>query len=198
MLGAMKPAISDADVQRFEEEVLPLSSALYGAALRMSRNPSDAEDLVQETYIRAFRSWRQFEPGTNLKAWLFRILTNLFISSYRKRRREPVTVPVEDPEQFDLYQTLTSRDSSAASAESIVLSQLVDEDIKQALSALPEAFRMPVLLADVEGFSYKQIAEMLGIPIGTVMSRLHRGRKVLQKALWNLAAERGLVSKEQS
>jgi RNA polymerase sigma-70 factor (ECF subfamily) len=160
----------------------------------MTRNPSDAEDLVQETYLRAFRAWDRFEPGTNLKAWLFKIMTNLFISGYRQRRREPVTVSTDDTEEFDLYRNLLAHDAGVGkSAESIVLEGLVDDDVKQALSDLAENFRIPVLLADVEGFSYREIADMLNIPIGTVMSRLHRGRKALQKALWEKAVETGLV-----
>jgi RNA polymerase sigma-70 factor (ECF subfamily) len=183
-----------APVHRFEDEALVYADALYGSALRMTRNPADAEDLVQETYLRAFRAWDRFEPGTNLKAWLFKIMTNLFISGYRQRRREPVTVSTDDTEEFDLYRNLLAHDAEVGkSAESIVLEGLVDDDVKQALSDLAENFRIPVLLADVEGFSYREIADMLGIPIGTVMSRLHRGRKALQKALWEKAVESGLV-----
>lgn len=190
---ATRPKLSEEDLRRFEADALDLMSPLYGAALRYTRNPSDAEDLVQETYLRAFRAWDQFEPGTNLKAWLFRILTNLFISSYRKKQREPVIVSADEQEEFDLYSRLADRRALDGSAESIVLDQMVDEDVKKALADLPENFRIAVLLADVEGFSYKEIAEILDIPIGTVMSRLFRGRKALQKALWNLAIERGLV-----
>jgi RNA polymerase sigma-70 factor (ECF subfamily) len=188
-----RPKLSEEDLRRFEADALELMSSLYGAALRYTRNPSDAEDLVQETYLRAFRAWEQFQPGTNLKAWLFRILTNLFISSYRKKQREPVVVSSDEKEEFDLYSHLADRRSLDGSAESIVLDQMVDEDVKKALADLPENFRIAVLLADVEGFSYKEIAEILDIPMGTVMSRLFRGRKALQKALWNLATERGLV-----
>lgn len=192
-----QPVLSEIELQRFEEEALQHAQSLYGAALRMTRSPADAEDLVQETYLRAFRAWRQFEPGTNLKAWLFRILTNLYITSYRRRQREPSMVSAADAEDFDLYASLAnSRDASARSAESIVLEGLVDDDVKQALSDLPEQFRMAVLLADVEGFSYREIADMLDIPIGTVMSRLHRGRKALQRALMGLAVERGLLAGE--
>lgn len=190
---ATRPKLSEEDLKRFEADALDLMSSLYGAALRYTRNPSDAEDLVQETYLRAFRAWDQFQPGTNLKAWLFRILTNLFISSYRKKQREPVIVSSDEKEEFDLYSHLADRRSLDGSAESIVLDQMVDEDVKNALADLPENFRIAVLLADVEGFSYKEIAEILDIPMGTVMSRLFRGRKALQKALWNLATERGLV-----
>lgn len=185
--------LSAEDIKHFEQNALALMDSLYGAALRFTRNPSDAEDLVQETYLKAFRAWRQFEPGTNLKAWMFRILTNTFISSYRKERREPTIVSADGRGDFDLYQNLLEYVSPDPSAESEVLERMVDEEVKQALSDLPESFRMAVVLSDVEGFSYKEIAEMLGIPIGTVMSRLHRGRKALQKALWNLAVDRGLV-----
>lgn len=186
--------LSEADLRRFEDDALALMPSLYGAALRMARNPADAEDLVQEAYLRAFRSWHQFQPGTNLKAWLFRILTNLFISNYRQRQREPLTVSADGDESFDLYATLAGVESGAErSAESMVLDNLVDDEIKQALADLPEEYRMAVLLVDVEGFSYKEIAEILGVPIGTVMSRIHRGRKALQKSLMRLARERGLV-----
>ncbi|MGH2719171.1 MAG: sigma-70 family RNA polymerase sigma factor [Actinomycetota bacterium] len=188
------PSPAAADVHRFEDEALVYADALYGTALRMTRNQADAEDLVQETFLRAFRSWDRFEPGTNLKAWLFKIMTNLFISSYRQRRREPLTVSTDDTEEFDLYRNLVDTDGSISrSAESIVIDALVDEDVKAALSNLAENFRIPVLLADVEGFSYREIADMLSIPIGTVMSRLHRGRKALQRALWEKAVESGLV-----
>jgi RNA polymerase sigma-70 factor (ECF subfamily) len=189
-------APSDVDLNRFEDEALPLMPSLYGAALRLTRNPADAEDLVQETYLRAYRSWHQFEAGTNLKAWLFRILTNQFTSNYRQAQRRPVTVPADGDESFDLYAAMAGPDKGAdPSAESLVLDNLVDEEVKQALADLPEEYRMAVLLVDVEGFSYKEIAEILGVPIGTVMSRIHRGRKALQKSLMKLARERGLVGK---
>ncbi|HEX2179238.1 MAG TPA: sigma-70 family RNA polymerase sigma factor [Actinomycetota bacterium] len=188
------PQLSSEDLQRFEDEALPLANVLYGGALRMTRNPADAADLVQETYLRAFRSWNQFQEGTNLKAWLYRILTNLYISSYRSKKREPQIVSTSsDSGDFDLYETLVDQNNVSASAESIVLDSLGDEDIKKALSDLPDDFRMAVSLADIDGFSYREIADMLDIPIGTVMSRLHRGRKALQKALWGLAEQRGLV-----
>jgi RNA polymerase sigma-70 factor (ECF subfamily) len=179
--------------ERFERDVLPLLPSLYGAAMRLTRNPSDAEDLVQETYLRAFRGFGGFQEGTNLKAWLYRILTNQFINTYRKRQREPQIV--EGPDDLDewyLYDKLGGR-SVEASAEAEVLDQIPDADVKNALESLPENFRIPVLLADVEGFSYKEIAEIMETPIGTVMSRLHRGRKALEKALWETARARGLV-----
>ena len=176
----------------FEDEALPLLPGLYRAALRLTRNPSDAEDLVQEAYLRAYRGFHQFEPGTNLKAWLYRILTNSFINSYRKKQREPQTVPDEEVEDWYLYNRL-AREAPDSSAEAVVLESMPDEDVRAALEALPEQYRAAVLLADVEGFSYKEIAEILEIPIGTVMSRLHRGRKALEKALWEKVRERGLV-----
>jgi RNA polymerase sigma-70 factor (ECF subfamily) len=172
---------------------MPLLSGLYSSALRMTRNPADAEDLVQETVLRAYRGFGGFQEGTNLKAWLYRILTNSFINTYRKRQREPVTV--EGPDDLDEWYLFDRLGASNVepSAESEVLEQLPDEAVQRALEALPEGFRMAVLLADVQGFSYKEIAEMLDIPIGTVMSRLHRGRKALEKALWDTAIERGIV-----
>jgi RNA polymerase sigma-70 factor, ECF subfamily len=179
--------------ERFERDAVPLLSGMYSSALRMTRNPSDAEDLVQETFLRAYRGFAGFQEGTNLKAWLYRILTNTFINSYRKKQREPKTVPDENVEDWYLYDRLAAQ-SSEASAEATVLEAMPDEDVKAALDALPEAFRMAVLLADVEGFSYKEIADILDIPIGTVMSRLHRGRRALEKALWQKTRERGLVT----
>jgi RNA polymerase sigma-70 factor, ECF subfamily len=181
-------------IEEFEGEVMPLAGPLYGAALRFTRNPADAEDLVQETYLRAFRSWDSFEQGTNLKAWLFRILTNLYISKYRHQQREPLVVSTDGMEEFDLYRMMRDQGAGARSPENIVLDGLVDQDVKDALGSLPDSFRMVVVLADVEGFTYKEIAEMLQVPIGTVMSRLHRGRKILQGALWSMAQERGLVA----
>jgi RNA polymerase sigma-70 factor (ECF subfamily) len=179
---------------RFERDVLPLLPSLYGAALRMTRDPTDAEDLVQDTYLRAFRGFASFQEGTNLKAWLYRILTNSFINTYRKKQREPQTVEgPDDVDEWYLFDRLGSRHVES-SAEDQVLDQLPDEEVKHALESLPENFRLPVLLADVEGFAYKEIAEIMGTPIGTVMSRLHRGRKALEKALWETAKERGLVA----
>jgi RNA polymerase sigma-70 factor (ECF subfamily) len=195
MAGPEAPSSPTSSViEEFENQVMPLAGPLYGAALRFTRSPADAEDLVQETYLRAFRSWDSFEQGTNLKAWLFRILTNLYISKYRHEQREPLVVSTDGMEEFDLYRTMRDRGPGARSPESIVLEGLVDQDVKDALGSLPDSFRMVVVLADVEGFTYKEIAGMLSIPIGTVMSRLHRGRKILQGALWSMAQERGLVA----
>ena len=179
--------------ERFERDVLPVLPNLYGAALRLTRNPQDAEDLLQETYLRAYRGFGGFQEGTNLRAWLYRILTNTFINSYRKKQREPVTVADEDIADWYLFDKIGEA-GVEASAETEVLEKIPDEDVQRALEELPEGFRMAVLLADVEGFSYKEIADILGIPIGTVMSRLHRGRKALQKALWETMRERGLVT----
>jgi RNA polymerase sigma-70 factor (ECF subfamily) len=159
----------------------------------MTRNPADAEDLVQETYLRAYRGFSGFEEGTNLRAWMYRILTNTFINSYRKKQREPVTVQEDDLDEWYLFDKL-GESGVEPSAEAEVIRSMPDEDVQKALEALPEGFRLAVLLADVEGFSYKEIAEILGIPIGTVMSRLHRGRRALEKALWERVRERGLVS----
>ena len=179
--------------ERFERDVLPLLPSLYSAAMRLTRNRSDAEDLVQETYLRAYRGFAGFKEGTNLRAWLYRILTNSFINTYRKKQREPQTVEgPDDVDEWYLYDRLGGR-SVEESAETEVLDQIPDQDVKDALESLPERFRLPVLLADVEGFSYKEIAEIMETPIGTVMSRLHRGRKALEKALWDTAKERGLV-----
>jgi RNA polymerase sigma-70 factor (ECF subfamily) len=180
--------------ERFEREAMPLMPNLYSAALRLTRNPTDAEDLVQETFLRAYRGFASFQEGTNLRAWLYRILTNSFINTYRKKQREPVTVEgPDDVDEWYLFDRLGSRNVQT-SAESEVLDRIPDEDVKRALEALPEGFRMAVLLADVEGFSYKEIAEIMDVPIGTVMSRLHRGRRALEKGLYDVAEERGLIS----
>ena len=189
-----EPSADDAALrERFERDVLPLLPNLYAAALRMTRNPADAEDLVQDTYLRAFRGFSGFTEGTNLKAWLYRILTNSFINTYRKKQRQPQTVEgPDDMDEWYLFDKLGGRNVEL-SAETEVLDKIPDEAVKGALESLPENFRLPVLLADVEGFSYKEIAEIMDTPIGTVMSRLHRGRKALQKALWDTAKERGLV-----
>jgi RNA polymerase sigma-70 factor (ECF subfamily) len=177
---------------RFERDALPLLREIYAAALRLTRNPADAEDLVQEAYLRAYRGFAGFQEGTNLRAWLHRILTNTFINAYRKRQREPQTVSEEEVPDWYLYEKLAGG-GAEASAEAQVLESLPDEDVQEALAALPEPFRLAVLLADVQGFSYKEIAEILEVPIGTVMSRLHRGRRALEKLLWNVMKERGLV-----
>lgn len=184
-----------ADQANFERDALPLAPQLYGAAVRMTRNPANAEDLVQETFLKAYRAYGTFEEGTNLKAWLYRILTNTFINNYRRDSRRPQETDLGELEDLYLFRRLARETSatSSTSAEDQLLEGLVEEDIKQAIESLPENFRMVVLLADLEGFSYKEIADILDIPIGTVMSRLHRGRKALQVALWDFATKRGLV-----
>ncbi|MBA2312871.1 MAG: sigma-70 family RNA polymerase sigma factor [Actinobacteria bacterium] len=187
-------SLSEEDKDRFQRGALPLLDSLYGAALRMTRNPADAEDLVQETMLRAYRAFDRFEPGTNLKAWLFRILTNAYINTYRKKQREPQKVSSDEVEDFDLYQELKNHDPQySETPESLVLDSLVDSDILEAIEELPEQFRLAVVLSDMEGFTYAEMAEIMDVPMGTVMSRLHRGRKALQKRLWKIAVDRGIV-----
>ncbi|HUA93952.1 MAG TPA: sigma-70 family RNA polymerase sigma factor [Acidimicrobiales bacterium] len=181
-----------ADQAQFTDLAMQYMPALYSAALRMTRNRSDAEDLVQETYLKAYRSFGSFTEGTNLKAWLYRILTNTYINAYRAAKRRP---EISDVEDLYLYRRLAPGDGQAPdrSAEEVALDSFTDDEVKSAIESLPDAFRIAVLLADVEGFSYKEIAEITDVPIGTVMSRIHRGRRALQKALHEFAEARGLV-----
>ena len=184
-----------AEADPFETEALAFLDALYRTGLRMTRSEPEAEDLVQETYIKAFRHRDQFTPGTNLKAWLFRILTNTFINQYRRKAARPETTELDDVDESILYRHMRDRSPGSASPdpEAELIDNTLSSEVKEALEALPEKFRTTVLL-DVEGFSYKEIAQMLDIPIGTVMSRLHRGRKFLQKRLYDVARDRGIVA----
>jgi RNA polymerase sigma-70 factor, ECF subfamily len=184
--------------ERFERDALQYLDQLYAAALRMTRNPADAEDVVQETYAKAYASFHQFTPGTNLKAWLYRILTNTYINSYRKRQREPQLSDGENVEDWQLARAESHTSSGLKSAEMVALENLPDTDVKGALQQLAPDFRLAVYLADVEGFSYKEIAEIMGTPIGTVMSRLNRGRTQLRNLLAEYARDRGIKRAEAS
>lgn len=188
-LAEQVPIPASADRQQFEQMVEEHLSGLFGAALRLTRNRTNAEDLLQETFLRAWRSFHTFRPGTNARAWLYRILMNAYIDNYRKATREPEVVDQDNVDEFYLYSKVQESDEyrRAGNPEEAFLQTLMDADVKAALESLPEAFRAVVMLADIDGFSYKEIAEILSIPIGTVMSRLHRGRKQLQVALWEYA-----------
>jgi RNA polymerase sigma-70 factor, ECF subfamily len=184
-----------ADRATFADQAMEHMPSLYAAALRMTRNPADAEDLVQETYLKAYRAFESFTEGTNLKAWLYRILTNTYINRYRAKMRRPDETDLDDVEDLFLYRRLGGLEEARASRSGVdeLLDWFTEAEIKEAVEALPEQFRLAVLLADVEGFSYKEISEILDVPMGTVMSRLHRGRKALHKALYEYAERRGLV-----
>jgi RNA polymerase sigma-70 factor (ECF subfamily) len=179
----------------FLADAMQYSPQLFSSAVRMTRNRSDAEDLVQETFLRGWRSFHTFQEGTNLRAWLFRIMTNTYINKYNAKQRRPLETELDEVEELFLYRRMGAVDQSqiAPSAEDQMLNLFTDDEVKKSLEELPEQFLLPVLLSDVEGFSYKEIAEMLETPIGTVMSRLHRGRKLMQKRLYDYALERGLI-----
>ncbi|MFK5634636.1 MULTISPECIES: sigma-70 family RNA polymerase sigma factor [unclassified Ornithinimicrobium] len=179
---------------RFEREAMPLLNQMYSAALRTARNPTDAEDLVQETYAKAFAAFHQYKPGTNLKAWMYRILTNTYINTYRKKQRQPLESDAADVEDYQLARAASHTSKGLRSAEMEALDHLPDSDVTRALASIGEDFRLAVYLADVEGFSYKEIAEIMETPIGTVMSRLHRGRKQLREMLTDYAVGRGVIS----
>lgn len=177
---------------RFEADALEYVNQLYAAAMRMTRNPADAEDLVQEAYLKAYAAFHQYTPGTNLKAWLYRILTNTFINNYRKKQRQPLESSDEDIQDWQLHRAASHTSNQGRSAELEALDQMPDSDVKEALADLQEDFRMVVYYADVEGLPYKEIAEIMDTPIGTVMSRLHRGRRQLREKLSDYAAARGI------
>lgn len=184
-----------ADKADFASQAMEYMPGLYSSAMRMTRNSADAEDLVQETYLRAYRAFDTFQEGSNLRAWMYRILTNTFINSYRSKKRRPEQSDIDDVEDLYLYKRIggLAEGHLGQSAEEELMEHFSEAEVKDAVESLPESFRIPVLLADVEGFSYKEIAEILDVPIGTVMSRLHRGRRALQKALDEFGRQRGLV-----
>ncbi len=194
--GTVRQELTDEERREvFVRDAVPYLDQLYSAALRYTRNPADAEDLVQDTFAKAYDKFHQYRPGTNLRAWLYRVLTTTYINTYRKAQRRVDEVPAEPEGEFSLYDRISSGTHKPAETE--VLERLTDEEVKQALAELPEQFRIAVYLADVEGFTYAEVAEIMETPVGTVMSRLHRGRAALHRALYQLALRRGLVTADE-
>jgi RNA polymerase sigma-70 factor, ECF subfamily len=188
-----EPTPAAAKKALFEEQALPYMDQLYAAAMRMTRNPADAADLVQETFIKAFQAFEQFQQGTNLKAWLYRIQTNTFINIYRKKQRDPYQGTIDDLEDWQLGGAESATSTTTRSAEAEAIDHLPDSAVKDALQSIPEDFRLAVYFADVEGFSYQEIADIMKTPVGTVMSRLHRGRRMLRDLLSDYARDRGIA-----
>jgi RNA polymerase sigma-70 factor (ECF subfamily) len=190
----MKGAVKTAKQHEFEVEALPHADLLYNYALRMTNNAADADDLVQETFLKAFRFWDKYEKGTNIRAWLFRIMKNSYINRYRRESKEPDTVDYEEVQNF--YNTIRDVASESSDLQESSFGQLLDDDIATAIAALPEDFRTVVILCDIESLTYEEIAEFLAVPLGTVRSRLHRGRSLLRDKLVNYAKTRGYVAKD--
>lgn len=180
--------------REFEREALPHTDLLYNYALRMTNNSADADDLLQETFLKAYRFWDKYEPGTNIRAWLFRIMKNSYINRYRKEIKEPATVDYDEVENF--YTSVKDRASESNDLQEILYGNLLDDDVSSAVADLPEDFRTVVILCDIEGLSYEEIAEFVDIPLGTVRSRLHRGRKLLREKLMSYARKRGYISRD--
>lgn len=195
---SIDPVVAQELLARFERDAIPLLDQIYAGALRMTRNPADAQDLVQETYAKAYRAFSQFHEGTNLKAWLYRILTNTYINIYRKAQRGPAVDPTEQIEDWQMARAERHTSGGLVSAEMQALENLPNPVISDAFSQVPDDFRTAVYLADVEGFSYKEIAEIMDVPVGTVMSRLHRGRKALRELLEEYAIENGYLKVSKS
>lgn len=195
-LPVMDDTASDDARRDFQEQAIPYMDQLYAAAMRMTRNPADAADLVQETFVKAFGAWSSFSQGTNLKAWLYRILTNTYINIYRKKQREPFQGTIDDLEDWQLGGAESTTATRSRSAEAEAIDRMPASAVKDALQEVPEDFRLAVYLADVEGFAYQEIADIMKTPIGTVMSRLHRGRRMLRELLADYAAERGIAAAE--